>query len=295
MTQVEMRPSEITVYGETALHVLTSARPTAELALGEVELAVGGPAAVVATQLARLGHRPRFVGPIGDDLAARFVRQEMVAAGVDCSDAFAAGRMPRIVARVDAAGVELAAAVDAPPRWPTRLPQPTSGLAYITGFPALAGVARSLAATGRRLVVDVGFVPLLSRPDELLAHVANLAPVIDVAVISGSGLSPGHRAELADACLDGGARGVLTTLSADGVIVTTTSESCWLPGHRVAAVDSLCAGDTFVAGFMAAQSEGLDLVEAAAYGQAVAAVKVTMFGRLPSRSDVDEFLAERVS
>src|SRR5690349_22739894 len=102
----------ITVYGEAAVHVVTSVAPTPEVAFGQVDLAIGGPAAVVAAQLASLGHRARFVGTVGADPAGGFVREELSRLGVDCTDLVAAGRTPRIVARVDGQGaVALAADV----------------------------------------------------------------------------------------------------------------------------------------------------------------------------------------
>jgi 2-dehydro-3-deoxygluconokinase len=282
-----------TIYGEAALHVLTSVRPAATVNLGMVEVAVGGPAAVVSLQLARLGHGSRFVGMLGDDWSGRFIEDTLESAGVDCTGAVRAGRTPRIVAAVAHGEVELAADVHGGVtalQVGDQLPLPAPGPAYITGFPNLVPVIRHLAERGHRLVIDVGFIPLLSHPDKLLAHVRSVAHAIDVAVISGAALEPRYREAIAKTCLAAGATAALTTLAGDGVVVTTVDGACQLPAYAVDPVDPLCAGDAFVAGFLAGRLEGLDVAAAAGFGQAVAAVKLTQFARLPTRSEVDEFL-----
>jgi ribokinase len=59
-------------------------------------------------------------------------------------------------------------------------------------------------------------------------------------------------------------------------------------------VETTGAGDAFNAGFAVALSEGLDVVEAARFGCAVAGISVTRHGTAPSmpkRSEVIELMA----
>jgi sugar/nucleoside kinase (ribokinase family) len=285
-----------TVYGTSAIHVLCEEEPSEQLALGRVELTIGGPAAVVGFQLALLGHPARFVGTVGADSAGEFVLSELQRVGVDCSAVMTEGRTPRVVAAAGGGDVRLTADVtgaNVPPprRWLAA--DPTDGIGYATGFPDMVPVIQALGVLGHRLVVDLGYIPLLSQPEKLLAHTRSIAPAIGVAVVNGAPLGARDRAALVDTCLAGGASTVLVTLGEDGVAVTTSGFHEHLPAFRVTATDSLCAGDAFVAGYLCGTLEGQDPLAAAAFGQAVAASKVSLFGGFPRRSDVDSFLARQ--
>jgi ribokinase len=92
---------------------------------------------------------------------------------------------------------------------------------------------------------------------------------------------------------------VIVTLSKKGCLVSTQSGWTAIPGHRVRAVDTTGAGDAFVGGFAA----GLvhfhgDLVKAARYGNATAALSVTRAGTAPSmpqRREILRLLAREAS
>ena len=67
-----------------------------------------------------------------------------------------------------------------------------------------------------------------------------------------------------------------------------------LPVFKVAAIDTLGAGDSFHAGFALALAEGRDEVAAMRFGAAAAALKCTRFGGIsgtPGRAEVDALLA----
>jgi ribokinase len=296
--------SSATIYGASALHVLCSAEPTAELTFGRVELSVGGPAAVVACQLALLGHQPLFVGTVGVDPPGDFIRAELNRYGIGGSAVIECARTPRVLAMVGAGSVKLTGDVDAeqilpsPERWldAGRVHSIRTGWhpdepSYATGFPELTPVIKALGDKGARLVVDVGYIPLLSDPPKLVEHVLSISHAIGVGVVSGQPMSPRDRKRLADVILDGGAETVLTTLGENGVVVSTRDCTEHLPAFRAVAADSLCAGDTFVAGFLSGVMEGRDVVSAARFGQAVAAAKVSIFGGLPTRDDAETLMA----
>lgn len=288
---VKPRGAGITVYGETCLHVLTSARPAAAVGFGTVEIAIGGPAAVVAAQLAALGNAPTLVSQVGADPAGDFLRAALEAGGVDCRFVRSSGRTGRVVASVEDGQVELAADSMADALiGAEHLPLPTTELVYVTGFPALVPVLKKLSGYGHRMVVDVGYIPFLSRPAAMAAHIADIADAIDTAVVSGASLSVADRESIQDLCLAEGVSTVLTTLAGNGVMVTTANGTEHLPAVPATVVDPLCAGDALVAGFMSRRAAGDDVVSAVAYAQYVAAAKVQMFGSLPRLSDVEELM-----
>jgi len=68
-----------------------------------------------------------------------------------------------------------------------------------------------------------------------------------------------------------------------------------LPVFKIAAVDTLGAGDAFHGGFVLALAEGRSEIEAMRFGAAVAGIKCTRIGGsagAPTRHEVEAFLAE---
>jgi ribokinase len=99
----------------------------------------------------------------------------------------------------------------------------------------------------------------------------------------------------ADVLLGRGVRNVIVTLGARGALVKTATLTLHVPACDAGAVvETTGAGDAFNAGFAVALSEGLDLVEAARFGCAVAGISVTRHGTAPSmprRHEVAELMA----
>jgi 2-dehydro-3-deoxygluconokinase len=93
-----------------------------------------------------------------------------------------------------------------------------------------------------------------------------------------------------------GARAVLLKLGPDGVIVSDGVRRERLAGHRVDAVDATGAGDCFCGACLARLAAGDDLVEAARYANAAAALSTTGWGAvapLPRPDAVRALLARR--
>jgi ribokinase len=87
---------------------------------------------------------------------------------------------------------------------------------------------------------------------------------------------------------------VIVTLGKRGCLVSQTSGYTFIPSHKVKAVDTTGAGDAFVGGFSAGlvKFKG-DLVAAARFGTAVAALSVTKPGAapaMPRKREIETFL-----
>ena len=98
-----------------------------------------------------------------------------------------------------------------------------------------------------------------------------------------------------DWCFHHGARNVVLKLGAQGCIAATPEARTPLAGRRVNAVDATGAGDCFDGALLARLHFGDDLVTAARYANAAAALTTTGFGAvapLPRRAQVDTFLRE---
>ncbi len=90
---------------------------------------------------------------------------------------------------------------------------------------------------------------------------------------------------------------VIVTLGKQGCLVSQASGPIFIPAHKVKAIDTTGAGDAFVGGFSAGFVEfNGDIVAAARFGGAVAALSVTRQGTAPSmptRRELEKFLKEK--
>jgi len=97
-----------------------------------------------------------------------------------------------------------------------------------------------------------------------------------------------------DWCFANGATNVVLKCGRAGCIAATPTQRTSIAGHSVNAVDATGAGDCFDGAFLARLDAGDDLVAAARYANAAAALTTTGFGAvapLPRREDVQAFLA----
>jgi 2-dehydro-3-deoxygluconokinase len=102
------------------------------------------------------------------------------------------------------------------------------------------------------------------------------------------------RDAIIDWCLAAGARQILLKLGADGVIVADAARSVHVPGYPVDAVDATGAGDCFAGSLLARLAAGDDLLAAARYANAAAALTTTGFGAvapIPAPQQVQALLA----
>jgi len=77
---------------------------------------------------------------------------------------------------------------------------------------------------------------------------------------------------------------VLVTLGPQGCLVSSSSGTSRVPGHHVAVVDTVGAGDAFSAGFLSAWLRGKSPLEAAMIGNTLGAYIATMRGAVPDYS-----------
>jgi len=91
-----------------------------------------------------------------------------------------------------------------------------------------------------------------------------------------------------------GVRNIILKLGARGIYLAGEDvPTSFIPTYRVQAVDTTAAGDAFNGGFAYALTQGMEPLDAARFGCAVAAVSVTRVGAQPSMptlSQVEELL-----
>jgi ribokinase len=104
--------------------------------------------------------------------------------------------------------------------------------------------------------------------------------------------------EAASALLDSGPGTVLITLGVRGALLARDNLREFVPGFKVAAVDSTAAGDVFNGALAVALAEEMEIHAAVRFAHAAAALSVTRLGAqpsIPSRAQIDEFLSRHGS
>ncbi|MGP3928793.1 carbohydrate kinase family protein [Nonomuraea sp. KM88] len=290
----------IVVFGDVCLHVTVRSSGTGDFCAGDVKLDPGGSAAMVALQLAALERRVAMVGVAGEDDLAEHLRKSLIASGVDCSWwASVAGDTARVAILVESGGdhrvIVNQEGVTRPGEALTPLLRELrvrgDALCYVPGFPSYDPLRVALVEQGARVVCDFGFRPWLT--DAATAR-DNIVPRVDgvaIAICSGASFSEGDNRALAQACIAGGAAGVVTSLGSRGCLVSDADSSTHQAGFATHPVNTLGAGDSLVAGLLAALSDGRPLREACLFAQAVAAAKIATLSRPATVHGVRTLLA----
>lgn len=284
----QMGRPDVFTFGET----MVALRGSGPLKLGgTMNVSIAGAESNVAIGLARLGHRVRWVGAVGDDEAGQLVLRTLRAEGVEVSGATTdpgaptglllfEPRLPEITrvhyyragsagSRLTASAVESALSA-APPR-----------VLHLTGItPSLSPMTRSAADRalqlarqyGSTVCLDVNFRARLWSAEEAATVLGAWLPFVDVLIASDDELplclprdtatreepaaAPAALVAQAKHLLDLGVGEVVAKLGADGATAFTQDGSLHQPAKAVRTVDAVGAGDAFVAGYLSALLDG---------------------------------------
>lgn len=130
-------------------------------------------------------------------------------------------------------------------------------------------------------------------PDELWKDVDYIKPnETELGILTHQSIDSVESAkEGAEKMLEKGVKHVLVSLGSEGCLFVTREETHFYPAHKVKAVDTTAAGDSFTAAFALAISQGKSHEEAIAFGQKVAAIVVTRKGAqtsIPTMGEIEE-------
>ncbi|MFH8345481.1 carbohydrate kinase family protein [Streptomyces sp. NPDC018045] len=281
-------------------------------------LLTGGSAAITACGAARLGLRVAFAGRVGDDAAGAFVRTALAERGVDVTALATDPELPTPLTTVLAHGDDRAIltapgclAATGPQDVPDRLladcrhvhagsfflmPRLARSLREVFARARAHGAATSLDTNddpARRW--DAGLLgPVLKSTDVLLpnaaearALAATLAPETDRPRPAGAADRDDGPAAAAAALARLGPLvvvkdGAAGALAHDGATLTRTAAAPADP------VDSVGAGDSFDAGFIAAVLHGMDLPAALSFAAACGALSTRAHGGTAAQPTWDE-------
>ncbi|MFH8408592.1 carbohydrate kinase family protein [Streptomyces sp. NPDC018019] len=314
------RPFDLLVIGDVNPDVVVGPVPRApefgqrEQLVASGRLLTGGSAAITACGAARLGLRVAFAGRVGDDAAGAFVRTALAERGVDVSALVTDPELPTPLTTVLTHGSDRAIltapgclAATGPQDVPDRL---LAGCRHVHAgsFFLMPRLARSLGevfarARGHGAATsldtnddpaqrwDPGLLgPVLKSTDILLPNAAEaralagtLTPQTPPAGPPAPGAGPAAAAALARlgplVVVKDGAAGALAH---DGAVLTRTAA---VPADPV---DTVGAGDSFDAGFIAAVLHGLDLPAALSFAAACGALSTRAHGGTAAQPTWDE-------
>jgi len=276
-------PLHVVTVGE-AMGVVTNDRPGPLDSARAHTLSFGGAESNVAIGLVRLGARASWVSLLGDDPLGDLITRELRAEGVAVHAPRRSDRPTGIMhkhrrttgmATVSFWRAESAASRLAPTDVPDAL-LATADVVHLTGILAGLGpdslacaqdTARRARAVGTRVSFDVNHRTSLWRGRDARAAYRDLAAAADVlfageeeaAILVGAG-TPGELAERLRAL---GPREVVIKRGAAGAFADDGVDRLDLPAVTVDAVDTVGAGDAFVAGYLSLRSEETTLAERA--------------------------------
>ena len=308
-----MIAKSVVTFGETMALVrateIGSLRHVHGMALG-----IGGAETNVAVGLARLGVAVSWLGRVGDDSLGARVEREIRAEGVDVRAVIdpdaATGLMikerPSAAStavhyyRAGSAGSRLAAS-DLPEGWVEE-----ASLLHITGItPLLSASARDTVlaavdrarAAGVRVSFDINYRSALASATvagPVLREVAERTDIVFGGADEFAILYPyAGPTEAAAALQDAGVETVVLKQGPAGASVFAAGAMVESSGFVIDAIDTVGAGDAFVAGYLSALLEGLDTDASLHRANACGAMACLVPGdweAAPTRRDLARFL-----
>ncbi|MFG1914462.1 sugar kinase [Micromonospora sp. NPDC048898] len=269
--------TDLLTLGET----MAAFRSSGPLRLGGTAgISVAGAESTVAIGVARLGHRAAWVGVTGADEPGELVRRTLRAEGVDLTwsriDATAPTGLILFENRVadinrvtyhraGSAGsrlrpTDVTRAFDAPGS-PPRLLHVT-GITCALGaepYQAVVEAVRRARAAGSTVCLDVNHRQRLWSVAEAAAALRPLLPALDLVVASDDELAVlTDAADPVAALLSAGVTEVVVKHGADGATSHHATGTVHRPARTVPVVDTVGAGDAFVAGLLSAWLDGAD-------------------------------------
>ncbi|PRI11284.1 ribokinase [Leucobacter massiliensis] len=277
---------------------------------GDLRLLPGGKGANQAVAAARCGAATVMLGCVGRDANGAFLRERLIAAGVEVSGLAEVDRptgAALILVTPDGENSIVVAPGANAEAGPELLERGAAALADArilvlsleipaeTAFAFAAAAARS----GTRTVFNAA--PARSIPAEVLR---SCDPLIvneheACAALGEPETEVTDFEALARRLLAAGARSVVITLGAEGAVVAEGTGGgdpvvARIAAHRVRAVDTTGAGDAFVGAVACELARGAELDEAVRFATAVSAMVVQRLGAqssVPERAETEAYLA----
>lgn len=264
----------------------------------------GGKGANQPVAAARLGYPVQMIGMVGEDVFGQALLDNLASAGVG-TDAVARVAGPSGVAPICVAANGENSIVVVPgangkvtPEFIDRQSDliRSAGIVLCQLELPLKTVQHTLKLCANvNVPVVLDPAPAAGLSDSALRQVAWFTPnETEAAFYLRANLPPQTAAQQ---LLKHGVKGVILKRGSEGAYLAARRQSgSFIPAFQVNAVDTVAAGDCFNGAFAVALLEGQAPPQAARFASAAAAISVTRRGAqasMPTRAEVDPFLAER--
>lgn len=312
-------PDVLTIGETMGLIQLTSSQVLGSEA--DVHLGIGGTESNVAIGLSRLGHRVRWVSSLGNDVFGRMIAETITSQDVEVVPNWNQAKKTGLMVKSPSLGHERkvtyyregsAASYLQPDTIPDSLISDCR-LVHLTGvFPALSESTRRTAldmpwrvkSLGKQLSFDVNFRSALwseSRARIILREIASSADVVfgdrrelELLVDNPSG----DNRVLVEQVAQLGPSEVILKLGAEGATSLISGNHFSSRGFQVEVLDTVGAGDAFVAGYLSAFLDGKEESERLERANFCGALACTRYGDwegAPTRAEFEQSRRERVS
>ncbi|MGP9725135.1 sugar kinase [Corynebacterium sp. AOP40-9SA-29] len=310
-------PQVVTI-GET-MAMMRSGQVGSLAHLPSVDISLAGAESNVAIGLQRLGVQAAWISRVGHDPLGTRVAREIRAEGVQVhcrvdnerpTGLMLKSRPTATTTRVDYYRAGSAASALSPADLPDGLIE-NADVLHLSGITPMlsesaahataAAVDRAVAA-GTRISLDVNYRSRLGSREHLGDLLVDVLPHVDI-VFGGpeelSILAPGHTEgdpednteALLRAVANLGPAEVVAKLGADGATALRHGELTHCPGHVVDVVDTVGAGDAFVAGYLSAVISGADTATCLARANSCGAFACTTPGDWESAPFIEDLAA----
>ena len=312
------RQCEVFCAGNAVADVL--ARPVDQLApagtsqrLEDVAMGPGGNAVNTSIALARLGVNVRMAAALGDDRFGQFLRERVLAEGLDDSGLIVLNgcKSSTSIVLVQASGERRflhfrgASALFSDEHVDWVRVKGVRFFHYASAFalpafdgPPLVRALRRARELGCSTSINVCW-DVQGRWRSILEPALAWTDVIFPNREEGKQLTGKSEPEaIAQHLRHAGVKTVVVKLGAEGCYVESDDDAFTSPGFPVQAIDTTGAGDCFAAGFLASLCRGRSLQEAARFANAAGALATMSLGgadSAPTRAKVLAFLAKLVT
>ena len=157
-------------------------------------------------------------------------------------------------------------------------------------IPSVLKAARMAHDAGAMVVLNPA--PACPLPEEIFRYIDLFIPnETELSTFSGKPVEDIASAEMAAALMqEKGVGKLIVTMGSKGALICDGAGSVFVPAHKVRAVDTTAAGDTFCGALCVALSEGKDLKSATEFATAASALTVQKMGAqnsIPFRKDIN--------
>ena len=272
--------------------------------------AIGGCASNVAVDLARLGRKALVVGRVGSDLPARFVRDELAAAGVDTKHLIetpGTQTSSTLVINVRHEDRRFIHAFGANGRFDGSEITPAlvrdAKVVYVGGFCLMPRLAAGRVAEVFELARDAGIPTVLDvvipDPQNCREQLERVLPWTDVFLpnVDEGRLLTGESDALAQAnqFRAAGAKSVVITCGGEGAVLSGPGGAFRAGSFSIDFIDGTGAGDAFAAGYISGLIDGASPERCVEIGSALGASCVRRAGATTgvfTQAELDEFLSQ---